>query len=79
VEPAIHAEGLVKRFGSTIALDGVDLDVPAGSVVGLLGPNGAGKTTAVRILATLLRPDEGRAAVRGAVTYTHLRPPDTDS
>jgi oleandomycin transport system ATP-binding protein len=65
VEPAIHAEGLVKRFGSTIALDGVDLDVPAGSVVGLLGPNGAGKTTAVRILATLLRPDEGRATVGG--------------
>ena len=52
---AIQAEGLVKHFGDTIALDGVDLEVPTGTVLGVLGPNGAGKTTAVRILATLLQ------------------------
>ncbi|HEX6684169.1 MAG TPA: ATP-binding cassette domain-containing protein [Candidatus Limnocylindrales bacterium] len=62
---AILAEGLVKRFGPTVALNGVDLAVGQGTVLGLLGPNGAGKTTAVRILATLLRPDEGRATVGG--------------
>src|SRR5690349_24082834 len=62
---AIEAFGLVKRFGQTTALDGVDLAVPTGTVLGVLGPNGAGKTTAVRILATLLRPDEGRAQVGG--------------
>jgi ABC-2 type transport system ATP-binding protein len=61
----IHAEGIGKRFAATTALDGVDLRVPAGSVLGLLGPNGAGKTTLVRILATLLRPDAGRATVAG--------------
>jgi ABC-2 type transport system ATP-binding protein len=65
VELAVHAEGLRKRFGPTRALDGVDLAVPAGSVCALLGPNGAGKTTAVRILATLLRPDAGTATVAG--------------
>src|SRR5690606_40872572 len=54
MDHAIVAEGLVKRFGATTALDGVDLTVRTGSVVGLLGPNGAGKTTAVRVLATLL-------------------------
>ncbi|WP_242433324.1 ATP-binding cassette domain-containing protein, partial [Streptomyces sp. Root264] len=62
---AIHATGLVKTFGKTRALDGVDLDVPEGSVLGLLGPNGAGKTTTVRLLATLLRPDAGTAVVAG--------------
>jgi len=62
---AIVAEELVRRFGATTALDGVDLAVRTGSVFGLLGPNGAGKTTAVRILATLLRPDAGRATVGG--------------
>jgi oleandomycin transport system ATP-binding protein len=63
--PAIEATGLIKQFGKTKALDGVDLVVPQGRVLGLLGPNGAGKTTAVRILATLLRPDGGQARVCG--------------
>src|SRR5690242_6561906 len=62
---AIEATGLVKRFGTTTALDGVDLVARPGRVLGVLGPNGAGKTTAVRILATLLRPDGGRATVCG--------------
>jgi len=63
--PAIYAEGLVKRFGDVVALAGVDLAVPAGTVLGLLGPNGAGKTTAVRIFTTILKPDSGRAEVLG--------------
>jgi ABC-2 type transport system ATP-binding protein len=62
---AVVAEGLRKRYGDTAALDGLDLAVATGTVRGLLGPNGAGKTTTVRILATLLRPDEGRARVAG--------------
>ncbi len=62
---AIEAEGLVKHFGGTKALDGLDLAVSQGTVYGLLGPNGAGKTTAVRVLATLLRADGGRARVLG--------------
>ena len=68
---SIVAEGLVKRFGTTRALDGIDLEVPAGTVFGLLGPNGAGKTTAVRILATLLRPDGGHARVCGHDVVRH--------
>ena len=63
---AIEAEGLVKRFGKTLAVDGVNLAVRPGTVLGLLGPNGAGKTTVVRMLATLLRPDAGYARVGGA-------------
>ncbi|MGH3903090.1 MAG: ATP-binding cassette domain-containing protein [Pseudonocardiaceae bacterium] len=63
--PAVEAEGLVKTFGSVRALDGVDLQIPHGTVLGLLGPNGAGKTTTVRILTTLLKPDSGRARVAG--------------
>ncbi|MFC4909954.1 ATP-binding cassette domain-containing protein [Actinomadura gamaensis] len=61
----VVAEGLRKRFGATVALDGLDLAVRAGTVHGLLGPNGAGKSTTVRILATLARPDGGRAEVAG--------------
>ncbi|RJK97944.1 ATP-binding cassette domain-containing protein [Vallicoccus soli] len=62
---AVSAEGLVKRYGEVTALDGVDLEVPEGTVLSLLGPNGAGKTTTVRILATLLQPDAGSARVAG--------------
>ncbi len=62
---AIEASGLVKRFGETCAVDGVDLAVRSGSVYGVLGPNGAGKTTTIRMLATLLRPDAGNARVFG--------------
>ncbi|MGW3955457.1 ATP-binding cassette domain-containing protein [Streptomyces sp. NPDC004752] len=71
---AIYAEGLVKTFGDVRALDGVDLDVPEGTVLGLLGPNGAGKTTSVRCLTTLLRPDSGKAIVAGVDVLKH---PDT--
>src|SRR4051795_2325677 len=72
-EPAISVTGLVKTFGDVRALDGVDLDVPEGTVLGLLGPNGAGKTTAVRCLTTLLKPDSGSAIVAGVDV---LKPPD---
>jgi ABC-2 type transport system ATP-binding protein len=68
---AIFAEGLVKHFKDVRALDGVDLDVPEGTVLGLLGPNGAGKTTAVRVLTTLLQPDRGRATVAGIDVLKH--------
>ena len=79
---AIEATGLAKSFGGTRAVDGVDLAVRRGAVYGVLGPNGAGKTTTIRILATLIQPDEGSAkvlghdivteadAVRGAVSLT---------
>ncbi len=63
--PAIEARGLVKRYGEKVALAGVDIDLPRGTVTALLGPNGAGKTTAVRILTTLSTPDAGRATVAG--------------
>ncbi|WP_433273923.1 ATP-binding cassette domain-containing protein [Actinosynnema sp. CS-041913] len=68
---AFEAEGLVKRYGKTTALAGVDLAARTGTVLGVLGPNGAGKTTAVRILSTLLRPDGGRAAVGGLDVVKH--------
>jgi ABC-2 type transport system ATP-binding protein len=72
-DAAIEVEGLSKRFGDVVALDGIDFAVPARSVFGLLGPNGAGKTTAVRILATVLQPDSGRAMVLG---HDVVRDPD---
>ncbi len=64
-DAAVVASGLVKKFGEVVALDGIDLVVPRGQVVGLLGPNGAGKTTTVRILSTLLKPTSGTATVAG--------------
>jgi oleandomycin transport system ATP-binding protein len=71
-QPAIVVEGLAKSFGETRALDGIDFEVPEGAVLGLLGPNGAGKTTAIRILATLIPLDAGRASVGG---YDVVRQP----
>ncbi|MEU8149663.1 ATP-binding cassette domain-containing protein [Nonomuraea sp. NPDC048901] len=68
---AFEAEGLVKRFGTTTALAGINLSARRGTVLGVLGPNGAGKTTAVRILATLLRPDAGQARVSGVDVVRH--------
>ena len=65
MDSVIQVEGLVKNFKETRALDGVDLTARRGTVLGLLGPNGSGKTTTVRVLATLLRPDGGRAGVLG--------------
>ncbi len=70
-DAAVHAEGLVKHFGDVVALDGIDLTVERGQVVGLLGPNGAGKTTTVRILSTLLQPTAGTAAVSGFDVVKH--------
>ena len=72
-DQAVFAEGVVKRFGDVVALDGMDLTVERGQVVGLLGPNGAGKTTMVRILSTLLTPTEGMARVAG---FDVVRQPD---
>lgn len=69
----IEASGLVKTYGDVVALDGLDLVVPEGQVLGLLGPNGAGKTTTVRILTTLLKPDAGEATVAG---FDVVRQPD---
>ena len=71
--PAVVADGLRKRFGEHAALDGLDLQIPPGTVCGLLGPNGAGKTTAVRIFATLLQADGGRAEVAGIDVARHPR------
>jgi ABC-2 type transport system ATP-binding protein len=71
VSAAIEAEGLVKLYNNVHALEGLDLAVPEGTVLGLLGPNGAGKTTTVRILATLLRPDKGRASIAGIDVLRH--------
>ena len=61
----IAVDGLGKRFGPVVALDGIDLAVPEGTILGLLGPNGAGKTTTVRVLTTILEPDEGQVRVLG--------------
>ncbi|HUF15240.1 MAG TPA: ATP-binding cassette domain-containing protein [Acidimicrobiia bacterium] len=68
--PTVEARGLVKKYGDVVALAGLDLTVPEGTVLGLLGPNGAGKTTAVSILTTLLEPDAGTASVAGADVVT---------
>jgi len=68
--PTLEARGLVKKYGDVVALAGLDLTVPEGTVLGLLGPNGAGKTTAVAILTTLLEPDAGTASVAGADVVT---------
>ncbi len=62
---AIRAEALTKRYGSTMAVDGLDLSIPSGTVYGFLGPNGAGKTTTIRMLVSLLRPTSGTAAIDG--------------
>jgi len=72
-EPAVVADGLVKRFGDTEALRGVSFEIPRATVLGVLGPNGAGKTTAVRILSTLLRADGGRALIDGIDVGRHPR------
>lgn len=71
--PAVEAAGLVKRYQQKVALDGVDLNVPTGTVHGLLGPNGAGKTTVLRILTTLTHPDQGQAVVAGFDARTQPR------
>ncbi|MBJ8346422.1 ATP-binding cassette domain-containing protein [Antrihabitans sp. YC2-6] len=70
---AIEAEGLIKRYGKLTALDGLDLEVPEGTVMALLGPNGAGKTTTVRVLTTLLKPDAGSARVAGLDVVAQAR------
>src|SRR6187551_1171879 len=63
--PAISARALTKRYGTVLAVDGLDLDIPAGQFFGLLGPNGSGKTTTIHMLSTLLRPTTGAATVAG--------------
>ena len=63
--PAVRASGLAKRYGDVLAVDGLDLDIPAGQFFGLLGPNGSGKTSTIHMLATLIRPSGGSAAVAG--------------
>src|SRR5713226_8832222 len=62
---AVHASGLVKRYGQLVAVDGLDLDIPSGQFFGLLGPNGSGKTTTIHMLATLIQPNAGSAQVAG--------------
>jgi len=69
--PAVYAEGLTKNYGQTKALQGIDLSIESGTILGVLGPNGAGKSTAVRILSTLTKPDAGHAAVAGFDVVKH--------
>jgi ABC-2 type transport system ATP-binding protein len=73
VSPIVRTEGLVKRYDRTLAVAGIDLDIEQGEIFGLVGPNGAGKTTTLRMLATLLRPDAGRAEIDG---WSVTRNPD---
>jgi ABC-2 type transport system ATP-binding protein len=70
-EPALELRGLVKRFGDTVAVDGIDLDVPSGSFFGLVGPNGAGKTTTLSMATGLLRPDAGAARIHGVDVWAN--------
>src|SRR5688572_27511930 len=70
-EPAVRVEGLVKRYGTTTAVDGVGFSVAPGEVVGLLGPNGAGKTTTIKCIATLVRPNAGEIWIDGADAVRH--------
>lgn len=69
--PAVRTEGLTKRYGDTVAVDRLDLEIPAGQFFGLLGPNGAGKTSTIHMLSTLIRPTQGRARVAGYDVLTH--------
>ena len=69
--PAINAKGIVKRYGSNVALNEIDLKVPQGMIFGILGPNGAGKTTLLRVLSTLIKPDGGSANIMGHDLVTH--------
>src|SRR6476619_7070099 len=69
--PALALRGLAKRFGTKIAVDGISLDVPAGSFYGIVGPNGAGKTTTLSMATGLLRPDFGTALVHGVDVWQH--------
>src|SRR6476659_10470905 len=68
---AIRAAGLTKRYGDTLAVDALDLEIPSGEFFGLLGPNGSGKTTTIHMLSTLIRPSTGTAAVAGHDVRTH--------
>ncbi|POH59854.1 ABC transporter ATP-binding protein [Arthrobacter glacialis] len=69
--PALSIRGLTKHFGNKVAVDGIDLDVPAGSFYGLVGPNGAGKTTSLSMATGLLRPDAGQVWVHGVDVWSH--------
>jgi ABC-2 type transport system ATP-binding protein len=77
--PMIEATGVVKRFGKTTALDGLNLFAEQGSILAVLGPNGAGKTTFVRCIATLIKPDEGTLRIFGQTPFERRRPCDRRS
>lgn len=71
-DPAVSYQGITKRFGATVAVDAIDLTIPAGSFFGIVGPNGAGKTTLLRMTTGLLRPDSGRVTVAGVDVWSDL-------
>src|SRR3954463_9485237 len=71
LQSAVHAQGLTKRYGEVLAVDKLELEIPAGQFFGLLGPNGSGKTTTIHMLSTLIRPSAGSAAVAGHDIRTH--------